>query len=128
MTIRATWDNTNKSTVRYIFYGAWTWEQMDSAVADAQELFMSVGYHVDVIVDLRESNLPTGSDMLESARKMPLIPRENNLLVFVGDPTMCQSIYATMRKLYRVRQMKENVLFTTSLEKARTMLYESTLV
>ena len=97
---------------------------MDAAVEAAQTMFLSLPYHVDVIVDLRESCMPEGNAMLEAARTIPLIPGQNNTLIFVGDPTMSQATYETMRKLYRIRQVREQVHFTPSMDKARALLFK----
>ena len=62
MGIEVKWDNEDKTIIRYIYDGRWTWEELDNARTVAAQFESTVDRRVNVIVDVLKSRLlPNGT-------------------------------------------------------------------
>ena len=127
MSIRPAWDNAEKTAVRFIYYGQWSWADMDEAVREAQKLFESVRYPVQVIVDLRESAPIAPRGQIEPARAFDFMPNADTYIVCVGNQELTHTFFQTISRIYRVKQSESRVKFTESLHKARQIIFQETM-
>jgi hypothetical protein len=125
MGITVAWDNREKTILRYIHYGMWTWAELDAAVTEARRLFRSVTHPVHVIIDLRESRpLPPLTTMpaLPARPVLSLAPDRGSKLIFVGSAAITRPYQDAARLRYRARRSKTRVAFIPTLEEARLRL------
>ncbi|MEQ8673246.1 MAG: hypothetical protein RLP44_24335 [Aggregatilineales bacterium] len=127
MSIRPAWDNAEKTAVRFIYYGQWSWVDMDDAVREAQMLFESVKYPVQVIVDLRESAPVALHGQIEPARSFEFMPHADAYIVCVGNQELTRTFYQAISRMYHVKQGEARVKFTESLHKARQIIFQETM-
>lgn len=123
MSIRSVWDNSEKTTLRFIVYGSWQWSDMDKAVQEAQAMFSEVSNTVHVIVDLRESTMLADHAKLESARPFSLSPSPTSHLAFVGIAAITVPFFQCAKRLYRLKQPENQVAFVETLPKARQAIF-----
>jgi hypothetical protein len=125
MGITVAWDNPEKTILRYVHYGGWTWAELDAAVAEARHRFRSVTHPVHVIIDLRESRpLPPLTLMppLPTRPVLSLAPDRGSKLIFVGSAAITRPYQDAARLRYRARRSKSRVAFIPTLEEARLRL------
>lgn len=56
MSVAVVWDDNEKSTIRFVFEGSWTIDELYVAFDEQTRMLDSVDHQVDVIVDFQESN------------------------------------------------------------------------
>jgi hypothetical protein len=125
MGITVAWDNPEKTILRYVHYGGWTWAELDAAVTEARRLFRSVTHPVHVIIDLRESRpLPPLTTMpsLPARPVLSLAPDRGSKLIFVGSAAITRPYQDAARLRYRARRSKSRVAFIPTVEEARLRL------
>ena len=122
MTVIATWDNEGHESLRYIHYGRWTWEEVDEAVAEAQDMLRGNRRQIHVIIDLRESASIEDGDPAREKRALSIAPGRETEVIFVGARAQSRTYYAVMRHRYKGRRTKEHFHFTHDLDEARQLL------
>ncbi len=61
MTINVTWDNDEKTTIRYDFAANWMWQEFDTAIDSGYQMMSIVPHTVDNIINsLESSKMPIG--------------------------------------------------------------------
>jgi hypothetical protein len=124
MPITVIWDNAEKTTIRYIIEGDWTWDEMNQAIATSNVMLDGVDRKIDFIHDLLHSTkMPNG--ILTQLRN--LIGKEhpntgNSVLVSPQKSTtmlFAKSLLNMIHKIYKQNWIFE---FTDTLEDARQML------
>ncbi|MEL7236056.1 MAG: hypothetical protein AAGK74_16240, partial [Chloroflexota bacterium] len=67
MGIRVVWDDDEKTVVRHIYEGTWTWRDFREAVHKAWAMMHTVDHTVDAILDLRNGDvIPKGSALYQA--------------------------------------------------------------
>ena len=127
MSIRPAWDNAEKTAVRFIYYGQWSWSDMDEAVKEAQHLFDSVKYPVQIIADLRESAPIDSHAQIEPVRPFNFVANPDIYIVCVGNQEITHTYFQSVSRIYRVKQGDARVKFTESLHKARQIIFQETM-
>ena len=51
------WENGQHTIIRWTFSGAWTWDDFEAAQREFHAMLNTVDHNVDVIADLRQSQL-----------------------------------------------------------------------
>ncbi len=122
MNITVTWDDNAQTTLRWEFVDAWTWDELEDALAAAIHQMNSVPYPVTAICDLtRSAPLPmTGSAISHLCHARQLAKDQITAAVLVGASSYMKSIIALYCTIYR--QPRDRYLFAASIEEAHALL------
>lgn len=120
MSVNVSWDNDDKTALRYDFKARWTWEEFDAATVQAFAMTGSVSHTVDSI-----SNFETGAALPPNAlfqfrRAMSKAPPNRGITVIVGGSMFIKAMVTTFSRLNK--QLGERLLLADSLDQARTLL------
>ena len=126
MRANASWDNRDRTVVRFDLLHGWTWHDLTLAVARAGRLESDEDRRIDVLIDMRDVE-PANQQTLFSlsqmasgrtfARLAACCPR---LIAVVGAPPM---IRAMIHHYYAACSVDEpNVRFTDDLPQARELI------
>lgn len=124
MGINTKWDDAKQTRVLVEFESAWTWAELDEALAAIDRLILSVSHRVDIIIDLEGSSIP--KDFLNAAKNILANPerRENEgNRVVVGASDFMRSAYQTLKGAFGKQLSGREVLFANDLSHARSMLF-----
>ncbi len=123
MAIVTRWDNKNKTVILLEFESEWTWNELEEAVQQADNLIGSVGHHVDLIIDLEGTSIPR--DFLTAAKSLlssgEARPNEGARVV-VGANGAIRTLYQTIQKTFNNAVEGREVLFASSLADARAII------
>jgi hypothetical protein len=122
MTIKAIWDNNEKTIVRYIFEAGWTWEEFFAAKKQANEMMDTVSHKLGVILHLPTENA-VPPDVLANARSGLLSRHANTvMIIFVSTQPFVSTMIET---LVTLSPLADTGLATTlTLDEARVLIYE----
>lgn len=130
MGIYVEWDNVDKTIIRYIFEGAWTWYDFRAAIAVADRLLDTVTHTADVILDVTNGQGGVPANALINMHEIldNIHPRLGRV-IFTGRDQRAGSVMALkhlLAALSRVYPLKFELLFAPSLSDARQMLSQNT--
>jgi hypothetical protein len=122
MSVKVSWDNESKTTIRYDFEGEWTWDEFRAAAQVAFALTRSVTYTVDTI-----SNFPPGTRLpanafLQFRRAMADAPKNRGVTVIAGGSSFIKTMVSVFSKVNK--QLGERLMVVDSLQEARKVLTE----
>jgi len=126
MRANASWDNRDRTVVRYDLLHGWTWHDLALAVARAERLERDEARRIDILLDMREAE-PVASQELFSLRIMSsgrafaalaaCFPRT---MVIVGATPMIRAMF---NHYYAACTVDEpNVHFVNDLDQARELI------
>ncbi len=121
MSIQLTWDNPQRTVLRWIFSERWSWGDIPAHFVDLDQALASVDHDVDYIIDFSAAQaVPSFSPMqrYQSERS----GSASGLMIAVGDATYAHTILQMARHLYAHQQHEPQVHFMPSLEIARNFL------
>lgn len=124
MSIEVSWDNGPHTIIRYDFFEQWTWEEMEAALIEANQMMATVPHTVDIIIDMSQGwRLPRGNLLVRGKRIMVTMPPDNmGLTVVTGGSAFAETIASALVRVYR--RLGEKILFTSSLDDARRLIAE----
>ena len=115
MAVIVTWDNEEKSVVRYTFEAKWTWQDLFHAFDEANRLIRSQTHVVHTILDLpSEMSVPPGNVLSAVRRITTNVPPNQGKEIFVGPSAFAQRLISLTNRVYR-----DNYLVTSTLAEAR---------
>lgn len=122
MSIKVLWDDTDKTIIRYMYEGRWTWDDFQNAYVEAKVMLDEVNHKVALIIDVRNSSLlPNG--ILSRAKNQSRTRHPNeDTVVIVGANAFVRAIYDVMRNLYSDAIQKRGYYLASTLEEAHTLL------
>ncbi len=121
MSIQLEWDNTEKTVLRWIFTGCWSWGDMSAHFDDLEQALDSVNHSVDYIIDFTSAaSVPTFTPMRLYKSETP--DSASGLMIAVGDAAYAPTILMMARHLYISNLKEPQVHFMPSLEIARDFL------
>jgi len=124
MPIQVVWDNEEKTIIRYIIEGNWTWDEMNRAVATSNAMLDAAEGKIHFIHDMRESRgVPSGA--LSQLRRY--IGKEHpktgqSIIVGTQKSTMMQLGQSLLNMVHKIYKRDWGFLFADSLEEARQLL------
>lgn len=120
MGVSVTWDNAEKTVIRYDFEGSWSWDEAQQALAKVKVMMGTVDHVVDFIADLRSCrSQPT--DLLNKALQVARrTPANTGILVMVGANRFIQSLYTVFKRVYA--DLAGETMFVDTLEDARAFI------
>lgn len=120
MPIEVTWGNAAKSYTVFKFLGRWTWDDYHAAVKAGSELIKDIPDNVDILIDMRDSNLFPNNMLSHFGASMQRPPREFELAVIVTTSGFVKSFAGIIDKVYGKQGTRFKVVKTV--EEARTLL------
>src|SRR5512145_2896547 len=93
MAAESVWDNSQKTVIRYVLDGDWSWHQFQNVLHVSRQEIRLLPHWVDVIVDMSTSNkLPP--DTLANLRTVATHRTSNSgMIVIVGANPHAVSVY-----------------------------------
>ncbi|MFN8375086.1 MAG: hypothetical protein U0694_19695 [Anaerolineae bacterium] len=123
MSVRVLWDNEQKTIVRYVVEGKWTWEEMYPAYNQAIEMEKAQPHRVHVILDMRKAIGVPANVMMHMKNISDKQPANIGLSVFVTNSSFIHSLYQIGIKFYNKIEYYFRVAET--LETAYSMIAEA---
>ncbi len=127
MPISVEWDNSQHTAILFTYQRPWTWREFDAAIEQTLALASSVDHKVDVIFDLRNGGFPP-RDAVQRFKAASEITHPNvGQYVYVAPSMLAQFVKNVIQILNRAyggfgNFKVPNIVFTKSLEEARTFL------
>lgn len=122
MGITVQWENDAKTIARYVFNGQWSFNEVQAAVNQANELMDSVDHKVAMIADLRDSSF-TPDGILAQLRQSAMsdTPHRNyaGVTVLVGVGTIAKMMINAAVKLVNPLNNQHTILFANTVDEAR---------
>ena len=125
MSVIVTWDNDERTTVRYDFSGSWRWDEFRAAFRQAQEMMEGVGHMVDVIADFETSGCVPTETLARLAYVAARRPTNLGNSVVVGTKVFETTTLRVFGIFYG--EMARAVHYAHSLDRARALLARSGL-
>jgi hypothetical protein len=100
MPIRVAWDKADKTIVRLVFNGDWTWADLDRASDEAAALIDTVDHKVAVLLDVRRARQIPGDFMNHAGRIADGHNPKRGILVVVGASMLMQTVGGALFKLF----------------------------
>lgn len=105
MGVWVTWDNPEKTILRYIYEETWTWDEWGTAVEDARTMMQSVDHKVFLIVDAACRDVPKGA--LSRFRHATCVEAGHvKMVLLVGNNAFLQTLFSIVRRLVQGCAMK----------------------
>src|SRR4051794_29163118 len=99
MTINVTWDDGDKTILRWTFIGRWTWDEFDAAVSETEAALAAAALQVAVVADVTRSGL-IPADVLRRVRDRYVKPSPQiYLYVTVGADSFIELLWSTFTNL-----------------------------
>jgi hypothetical protein len=101
MAVLTQWDDPQRTILRYVFSGRYTWEDLHTAAKSAQRLLDSVYHPVDVILDIQHSS-HTPREFIGEFRRLATITHPNTgLHILVSNNPLNALLFQTFAGMYR---------------------------
>jgi hypothetical protein len=119
MSIAVSWDNEERTAIRFKFGREWTWEDFRDTLSEVDTILADVGYKVDVIIDLTEggAHSPTAHYAREALTWIP--PYWETVIVVSDSPTAINN-WAEVHSFYR--NTGRTLYLADSVAQARSLL------
>ncbi len=122
MGIIVDWDNPEKTVIRFVYSGQWTFGDLFDAMQASRELMDTVDHPVHGIIDMQESKLmPNGALSLGRNVTMRRHPNQGKSII-VGASGFARTLYDVYRKVYRTTFDESAFAFASTLDEARQLL------
>jgi hypothetical protein len=120
MKVSVSWDNDDKTAIRYDFEQGWTWSDFSAATVDGFALTRSVQHTVDSISYFKPGvELPPNA-LFQFRKAMANAPKNRGVTVIVGGSLFIKTLVGAFSRIYP--QLGQRLLLADSLEQARTLL------
>lgn len=100
MSVQIVWDNNEKTIIRFIFEGKWTWEEFYPTHYKAIDMVKSVTHRVNVIVDMRKGVSTPANVLMHIKNISDKQPPNVGLSVIVTDSSFIHSLHRIGVKFY----------------------------
>lgn len=122
MSVDVRWDNTDKTILRYIFYGLWTWDEYFPALTRGRDMMRKQTHYVCILNDMRTANhIPHG--FITKARDViSTRPPNTGLALFLTSSTLFKDTYHVLGRIYP--DIPTQYLLVETEEEAYKRLYQ----
>lgn len=126
MPVSVEWDNPEKTIVRFIYAGKWTWEDFYKYIDQANSMMDTVDKPVVSIIDMSESSyLPPGAAMhIRNVVRMSMSHNNSNISVYLQAGRFLSAFMDVLNKSYPDLMSNTAWLYTDTLEEARQIARE----
>jgi hypothetical protein len=121
MTIHVSWDDADRSTLRYDFAHDWTWQGFTDALRTATTMTAQSGHKINVILNFGSTRTQL-EGLLLHIRGLAQMDSLEQIVVVSNSPVVV-SAFAVLAGVNR--QIHERLVMATSLEEARVALNHS---
>lgn len=126
MAIDLAWDETDSHIIRVTVRGDWTWDMMESALAQAIGMMDSVDHKVHYIIDIREGRLDLAGALKQAQQAAtPETHHNEGVKVVVGANFMIRTLYSAYRQMVERMGKDQEFLFADTPDDARTLIAQS---
>jgi hypothetical protein len=117
------WDDEEHTILRVTYLPGWTWDDLENNLSVEQHMLDSVDHRVDVITDLRNTQLPPGaiSRLPKIAQSPPYTHPNSGGVVMVGSPSFMKEVVALYKRLYG---QASRLTMVSNLPEARALIAE----
>lgn len=120
MTIDIRWENTQHTIIRWTFTGTWTWDDFEAAQREFHAMLHSVEHMVDVIADLRHSQLLPQDTFANFKRLERSVMSNRDRVILVTTNLFIKSMAKTYNQVFKYR--KTEFLLADTIEDAQQIL------
>jgi hypothetical protein len=120
MSVNVSWDNDDKTIIRYDFDGQWTWNDFNAATVDAFAMTRSVDHRVDSISYFNKGAALPPNALFQFRRAMANAPKNRGKTVIVGGSAFIKTMVAVFSHLNR--ELGERLALADTLDEARANL------
>ena len=126
MGIAIHWDNSEKTVVRFVYNGKWTWEEFYNTIAQANAMMDTVSRPVVSIIDMRSSNyLPPGAAIhIRNVIRQSQSHNNSGISVFLQADMIVKAMIDVLRKAYPDILANTNWIYAKTLEEAQILAQE----
>ncbi len=122
MPVLISWDDDDRTTIRYDYDGKWTWEEVYTANDEVTALMHEVEHPVSIIHDLtRSAGLPSGA-LTHAHRFTAGLPENWDISVVVGSGTFTEALLNIFSRVYKT--LGEHYKTAATLEEARAIIVQ----
>ncbi|HLY27346.1 MAG TPA: hypothetical protein VKQ72_13470 [Aggregatilineales bacterium] len=122
MGIQTIWDNEEKTIIRHVYEGVWTWRDFNTNLSRSRAMLDTVNHPVHVIIDTRSGKLlPDGSVSNLRSMTSGIHPNQGRTIL-VGTNLFVSRLYNAFFLAYC--DQGPSLALAPSLETARAMLSE----
>jgi hypothetical protein len=119
MPINVRWGNEANTYTVFEFKGRWTWDDYHSAIKAGYELVKDKPYTVNILLDIRNSNLFPSNMLSHFRTSMDRPPKSFDLAVVVSNSGFVQAIARIIDTLYGKKGVSFRIVKT--MEEAETI-------
>src|SRR5258706_13447577 len=122
MTITVSWDNDDKTVIRYDFAGKWDWTDFRTATVEAFAFTRSVQHRVDSISNFHPGTTLPSDALFQFNRIMKTAPLNRGATVIVGGTMFINNMVSIFSKVHK--PLGKKLLLASTLDEARQKLAE----
>ena len=126
MSISISWDNEEKSVVRFVYQGKWTWEEFYEKIDAANAMMNTVDSPCVSIIDMRESNyLPKGAAVhIRNVIRRSMSHNNSGISVFLQADVIVKAMIEVLKKSYPDILENTEWIYAKTLDEARKLAAE----
>ena len=122
MNIKVSWDNEEKTVIRYDFEGPWTWDEFRIAAEEVFAMTRSVEHQVDTISNFFPGVMLPPNAMFQFRRIMEDAPKNRGINVIVSSSAFIRTMVMMFGSVNR--QLAKRLIIVDRLDQARAALAE----
>lgn len=122
MPITVCWDDAERSVLRFDYVGRWTWEELYSAVTEANGLMDTVDHPVTHLIDLTQ-NGGVPSNLINHVQQLASLTHRNfEMTIIIGADRFIHMLGDLCFRLAGSRVDRSRYHWAESLDQARFMV------
>lgn len=123
MSISVTWDNEEKTIVRFIYKGKWTWDEFYNSIQQGNAMMQTVPYPVVSIVDMTATRYipPNAFSHMKRVIEMSQKQNNSNISVFLKSEEMVKVMLKVLHQIYPEVEDMATFHHEQSLDEARRL-------
>ena len=126
MGISVDWDNAEKTIMRFVYEGKWTWEAFYETIERANQMMDTVERPVVSIIDMRKSSfLPYGAAIhIRNVIRKSQSHNNSDISVFLQADVIVKAMINVLQKSYPDILENTSWIYAKTLEEAQTLAQE----
>ena len=120
MSIVISWDNPEKTIIRWDFDGVWDWDEYGAVKVGFDAMLREVDHTVGVIADMRHSPTLPKNAFTRFKYFTRTTPPNRGLMVFVGTNMLVRVAVETLGRAFK--ELSQDIAFADTVEDARLKL------
>ena len=99
MSVIVTWDNDEKTILRYQFGGKWTWDEYLEALQDGRTMMANVSHYVCILNDMHETAFLPPNFVTLARNVIGSRPDNTGLAIFYTSSQFFKAMYRVLESL-----------------------------